>query len=237
MYLACTNYLLHAFRGERESIEPAIPHLLAGTMPVRFLTPETRAVLAGLRTRGAQDQRSTVRLSDKAEIGRTLIYYLLTARFARKAKSKQATPVSAHPQWRQIPVHPGGIPPAKTGIPGRKSSRLEPVLRWVGSLECPKVSPPKKRDFSIFFSIFFSVFPPHFYTQKNRLFSRYLPIYIYIFNMWKGARNAGEFFFVAGTPNSRARQVGKVVPTIATDPRYFLMPRIEPGRQGKLVER
>ena len=70
-------------------------------------------MLAGLKTRGVQDQRSTVRLSDKAEIDCILIYYLLTAQFAGKAKSKQAMPVSAHPQWQQIPVHPGGIPPAK----------------------------------------------------------------------------------------------------------------------------
>lgn len=206
-------------------------------MPVRFLTPETRAVLAGLKTRGAQDQRSTVRLSDKAEIGRMLIYYPLTARFARKAKSKQATPVSAHPQWRQIPVHPGGIPPAKTGIPGRKSSRLEPVLRWVGSLECPKVSPPKKRDFSIFFRFFFR-FSPHIFILKKIAYSAAIYLYICIYLICgRGPAMRGNFFFVAGTPNSRARQVGNVVPTIATDPRYFLMPRIEPGRQGKLVER
>ena len=51
--------------------------------------------------------------------------------------------------------------------------------------------------------------------------------------MWKRARNAGIFFFGRGCTSSRPRQVGNVVPTIATYPDVFLMLRNEPRRRGK----
>ena len=41
------------------------------------------------------------------------------------------------------------------------------------------------------------------------------------------------FFFGRGCTSSRPRQVGNVVPTIATYPDVFLMPRNEPRCRGK----
>ena len=51
--------------------------------------------------------------------------------------------------------------------------------------------------------------------------------------MRERARNVGYFFSGGGTPSSRPRQVGKVIPTIAAHPASFLMPWDEPGARGK----
>ena len=78
-------------------------------------------------------------------------------------------------------VTPGGIPPTKTGLPGRKSTDFEPVLRWVGSFGCLEGIPAKKKDFSIFFSAFFRFFPHIFILKKVSI--KLLFTYIHVPNI------------------------------------------------------
>ena len=49
-----------------------------------FLAPETRAVFAGMKTRGVQAQRRTVWPSDRVEIKETTAKYQVLERFLRK---------------------------------------------------------------------------------------------------------------------------------------------------------
>jgi len=98
------------------------------------------------------------------------------------------------------------------------------------------------------------------YTRKSRLFYYYLSIYLHLYILyydWKGTwvwadiflrdaptstragkggshgRNISWDFFDATERSRRWGSQGRVVPTVATYPGIFLMPRNDPGSQGK----
>ena len=125
--------------------------------------------------------------------------------------------------------------PAKTGLPGRKSSHFELVLCWRGLSGSSEAVLTKKNGIFPFFFPLFSLFfknSPTYLYPKICLLNGYIPIYMCLI-MWKRTRGAGYFFPGRGAPNRCLQQVWKVFPTIAAASGNILTPRNGTRRWGE----
>src|SRR5882757_8350687 len=147
---------------KKENNEPATHQFFGGAMRAR-LAPETRATLAGTKTRAAQAQRSGILVPEGTEIIDIVTTYLPVVQSFKKGNIAAATRVPAHPP---VPANPGftrWCPPCKNRYswlhiePFRAGFSTDGVVgaSWVGF--CKK---------NPIFSYFFSIFPPHFILKK-----------------------------------------------------------------------
>ena len=96
----------------------------------------------------------------------------------------------------------------------------------------------KSRFLYVFIRFFFSIFSTHFVLKDMSIEPLYTYLSIYLIYA-EGSPEYGWIFFSGGWPataNSRTRWVGKVVPTIMTHLRYFLVPRNEGRCQRRSEE-
>jgi len=219
---------------ERENTEPAIYKFFRVRSGAVDISAGIKRVRAGPKPglhRGSTGWSWTLGRS-----GNNIYIYYLPISNTVSEKSEQRVRCArffAHLTATANPGLPRWCAPAETGLPGRISSHFVPVSRRVSCWKAPGCIPVRKMR--VLLLLLFSIFPSFLYSKKSSI--EPLPNYIRICPIQEEGSPHGGIIFSAGGPGSRARQVGKVVPTIETHPGDILMPRIEPRRQGKPGER
>jgi len=129
------------------------------------------------KTQTTQAQQPGIWSSNMTEMRNIYISYLQLVRFKEKESSGCAATHFCPPPSRQIPVHPMGFHPAKTGLPGRKSNRFEPVFDGWGHTSSRILVKQKKAGF---FGFFFGGFTHNLYSKNSpiKLLHNYICVYI-----------------------------------------------------------
>ena len=204
-----SSYLLYTCTAKKENNEPATHQFFGGAMRAR-LAPETRATLAGTKTRAAQAQRSGILVPEGTEIIDIVTTYLPVVQSFKKGNIAAATRVPAHPP---VPANPGftrWCPPCKNRYswlhiePFRAGFSTDGVVgaSWVGF--CKK---------NPIFSYFFSIFPPHFILKKV---VHLIVIYLYTRapNIYRGGPGMPGEFFVGGCRVAEGGKWGSLFPRL-----------------------